>query len=189
MGSVLQTSRAQIRRRLPSLLRMKSAKQRLMKCSAWLRNLLRKIDKREKKFKRRMILNPRLSEFQRNASVYRRRTEALVMRLSIILCRGWTTMFLLKRKTLTSKKKSFCRLYDLSYKTQKLRKILMTIFQSMMSSKGCKLKGGSPPNVGLSGSEGCRMQRFVHLKLHLGGIFFSFDFFKTLFLDCGVMTS
>merc|ERR1711928_95263 len=107
---VLQTSRAQIRRRLPSLLRMKSAKQRLMKCSAWLRNLLRKIDKREKKFKRRMILNPRLSEFQRNASVYRRRIKTIVRRLSIILCRGWTTMFLLKRKTLTSKKKSFCRL-------------------------------------------------------------------------------
>jgi len=57
----------------------------------------------------------------------------------------------------------------------------MKIFQSMMSSKGCKLKGGSPPKVGLSGSEGCRMQRFVHLKLRLGGIFFFFDFFNSFF--------
>jgi len=60
----------------------------------------------------------------------------------------------------------------------------MTIFQSMMSSKGCKLKGGSPPNVGLRGSEGCRMQRFVHLKLRLGRIFFSFvDFFLNSFFE------
>jgi len=46
-----------------------------------------------------------------------------------------------------------------------------------MSSKGCKLKRGSPPNVGLSGSEGCRMQRLFHLKLRLGGIFFFFLIF------------
>jgi len=59
-----------------------------------------------------------------------------------------------------------------------------------MSSKGCKLKGGSPPNVGLSGSEGCRMQRFVHLEPRFGrGIFFYFDFFEFSFLDYGVLTS
>jgi len=50
-----------------------------------------------------------------------------------------------------------------------------------MSSKGCKLKGGSPPNVGLSGSEGCRMQRFVHLQLRLGGISFFLIFLNLFF--------
>merc|ERR1719188_1536109 len=52
-----------------------------------------------------------------------------------------------------------------------------------MSSKGGVIKRGVfLQNVGLSGSEGCRKQRFVHLTLRLE-IFSFFFWFAPDFLD------
>merc|ERR1719495_2275906 len=65
-----------------------------------------------------------------------------------------------------------------------------------MSSKGGVIKrGGFPPNVGLSGSEGCRKQRFVHLTLRLevfsflSGLCTRFFAFYSFFWERGVLAS